>query len=183
MKMRTKWLRAFAAFALALAAAAQAQLYGVNPFSNSVGLPGQAGLFHLHPTTGAIVDGRVITLAGFTVTGANALATDPTTGLVYTVLKVAAVAGRVLATVNVATGAAIQVGNLGDNFATLAFRADGQLFGVTGDGATVGETLYLIDKATAAKTLARALGNGADGEVIAHNPNDNSFYHWSGNGT
>jgi hypothetical protein len=183
MKMRTSCLRALAAFVFTCAGGVQAQLYGVNPFTNAAAPLDQMGLFHLDPTTGVILDGRVITLAGFTVTGANALTTDPTTGLVYTVLKVSAVAGRVLATVNVATGVATQVGNLGDNFSSLAFRADGQLFGTTGDGAAVPETLYLIDKANAAPTFARTLGAGADGEVIAHNPNDNSFYHWSGNGT
>lgn len=52
---------------------------------------------------------------------------------------------------------------------------------MTGDGATVPETLYLISKSDATKALATALGNGADGEVIAYNPDDNSFYHWSGN--
>src|SRR5688500_8530720 len=120
MTMRTTWLRAFAAAVLAFAASAHAQLYGVNPFSNGVGLPGQYGLFGLNPTTGVIDNFRVITLAGFTVTGANAITLDPTTGQVYTILKVSAVSGRVLATINVATGVATQVGNLGDNFASLA---------------------------------------------------------------
>lgn len=125
----------------------------------------------------------MITLVGYTITGALAITRDPTTGLAYAILKAQGVNGRLLATIEVTSGAATLIGNLGDNFSSLAFRSDGQLFGVTGDGATVSETLYMIDKSNAGKTLITHLGHGADGEVIAYNPNDNSFYHWSGNGT
>ncbi len=188
MKTRTSWPRAIAAAALALglafSGAARAQLFGVNPFDNdNAAPPGSFGLFYLNPATGAITGGRVITMAGFTVVGAQALARDPTTGVVYAALTVTGSPTRMLATLNLASGVATLVGNLGDRFATLAFRADGQLFGVTGDGGLVPETLYLIDKATAATVIATALGNGDDGEVIAYNPSDNSFYHWSGNAT
>src|ERR1043165_3712002 len=123
------------------------------------------------------------TLAGFTITGMNGLATDPTTGVHYIILKVSGVSGRVLATVNVRTGVCTQIGNLGDNFATLAFNENGSLFGVTGDGASTPETMYRIDKATGAKTLFRTLGTGGDGEVITFCPDNHYFYHWSGNGT
>ena len=188
MKTRTAWLRGIAATALALglafSGAARAQLFGVNPFDNNAGAPpGSYGLYYLNPTTGAIVDGRVITLAGFTVVGAQALTLDPTTGLIYAVLTVQGSATRRLATISLASGVATLVGDLGDRFSTLAFRSDGQLFGVTGDGGIVPSTLYLINKATAARVVATTLGNGLDGEVIAYNPNDNSFYHWSGNGS
>lgn len=169
------------AFATMSSQAAVAQsLYGVNPFTNDSSALSANGLFHLDYNTGAVTDGRVVTVPGRTVTGLNALTRDPTTGTIYAVAKANAVAGRLLITVNVATGVAAEIGNLGDNFSSLAFRGDGQLFGVTGDGATVPETLYLINKADATKAVATALGNGADGEVIAYNPDDNSFYHWSG---
>lgn len=172
-----------AAAAMASSQSADAQsLYGVNPFNNAAPLS-ENGLVQLDYNTGAVVDGRVVTVSARTITGLNALTRDPTTGTIYAVAKANAVAGRLLITVNVATGAAVEIGNLGDNFSSLAFRSDGQLFGVTGDGATVPETLYLINKADATKAIATALGNGADGEVIAYNPDDNSFYHWSGNGT
>lgn len=166
---------------LASATVVHAQhLRGVNPFSNTaLTLPQTGGLFNLDPVTGAIFGGQAITLAGFTVTGANGLAVDPSTNEVYAILKVATVSGRVLAKLDLASGVATQVGNLGDNFASLAFRG-AQLYGVTGDGALTPETLYLIDKTSAAKTLATALGNGADGEVIAWNPADDMLYHWSG---
>ena len=103
--------------------------------------------------------------------------------MVYAILRANAVVGRLLVTLDVATGVGALVGNLGDNFSSIAFRGDGQLFGVTGDGATVPETLFTIDKATGVPTVATALGNGADGEVIAYSWANNTFYHWSGNGT
>lgn len=168
--------------AMAFAQGASAQnLYGVNPFTNDASALSANGLFHLDNNTGAVIDGRVVVVPGRTVTGLNALTRDPVTGTLYAVAKANGVAGRLLITLNVASGAGAEIGNLGDNFSSLAFRGDGQLFGVTGDGATVPETLYLIDKSDATKALATPLGNGADGEVIAYNPNDNSFYHWSGN--
>lgn len=160
-----------------------AQLYGTSPFQNAGGDGG--GLYRFDVDSGAYTlgSGTMMTLAGFTITGVNSVTIDPTTGIAYAVLKVSAVTGRVLATLNLQTGVATQVGNLGDNFSSLSFRADGQLFGVTGDGATVPETMYLIDKSNASKVIAVALGAGADGEVIAFNPQDGFFYHWSGNGT
>lgn len=154
-------------------------LYGVNPFANDNAAIQNQGLLYLNDTTGAITGGQVVVVSGLTITGLNSLTRDPTTGAIYAIAK--AGSGRRLITLNLATGAGVEVGNLGDNFSSLTFRADGQLFGVTGDGATVPETLYLIDKATAAKTIAVALGNGSDGEVIAYNP-DGFIYHWSGGG-
>ncbi len=122
-------------------------------------------------------------VVGHTVTGINSITTDPTTGVNYVILKETGVSNRVLATINMQTGACTEIGNLGDKFATLAFNANGTLFGVTGNGATVPETMYQIDKATATKTLFRPLGAGADGEIIAYCADDAKFYHWSGNGT
>lgn len=181
------------ALLLATAAAAAPRLFAVNPFNNGTEAqpqaskalgPGDYGFYELDPTTGAILVSRVITVPGRTITGAVALTADPTSGTLYAVAKASGLSGgRLLITLDPTSAVGVEVGNLGDNFSSLAFRSDGQLFGVTGDGATVPETLYLINKANASKTLATALGNGADGEVIAYNPNDNSFYHFSGGGS
>ena len=178
------------ALMLASAPAAKAQLYGASPFSNGP-THFEGALYEFDPDTLGWLAGRRIFLEGFTVTGVNGLTVHPNlappldenNGKVYAVLKVTGVSGRVLATVDPATGVATTVGNLGDNFASISFREDGQLFGVTGDGATVPETLYLIDKTNATKTVAAALGAGGDGEAIAYNPVDDRFYHWSGNAT
>jgi hypothetical protein len=150
-------------------------LAGASPFQDS--------LWTLTTPTYEVLKRLSPSLSGFTVTGINGIATDPISGTHYCILKVSGVSGRVLATINIQTGVCAEVGNLGDNFASLAFNANGTLFGVTGDGATVPETMYRINKIDATKTLFRALGAGADGEVILFNPDDNMFYHWSGNGT
>jgi hypothetical protein len=153
----------------------RALIWGSSPFQDS--------LWAIDTLSGAIVYRNAPNLPSFTITGINGIATDPTDGQTYCILKLSAVSGRVLARIDLTTGLCTQVGNLGDNFSSLSFREDGQLFGVTGDGATVPETLYLIDKNTAAKTVAATLGAGADGEIICYNRDDNFFYHWSGNGT
>ncbi len=124
------------------------------------------------------------TTAGFTVTKMQSINYDPVGHDVYIVYEVTGVAGRLLGKMDVNTGVITQVGNLGMKFATISFRKDGQMFGVTGNGQLPNpETLFLIDKNTAATTLAIALGNGADGEIISYNYDDDMFYHWSGNST
>jgi hypothetical protein len=120
--------------------------------------------------------------AGGSITGMNGIAKHPNTGDIYVVIKQTGVSGRVLGTLNTQLNLVNIIGNLGDNFASITFCGD-SLFGVTGDGATVPETVYLINTADASKTVYRALGNGADGEVICYNPTDDMIYHWSGNGT
>jgi hypothetical protein len=150
-------------------------IYGASPFQDS--------LWGIDTTSWTIVHRIAPSLPSFTITGITGMAYDPTTYQTYAILKLSAVSGRVLATINPVTGVCTQVGNLGDNFSSITFRADGQLLGATGNGATVPEALYLIDKNTATKTLLYAMGNGADGEVILFNRADDFIYHWSGNST
>lgn len=54
------------------------------------------------------------------------------------------------------------------------------LVGITGDGASIPESLFLLDQANASALFVMALGNGADGETIAYNPDDDLLYHASG---
>jgi Secretion system C-terminal sorting domain len=150
-------------------------IYGASPFQDS--------LWAIDTTNWTIVRRMGPTLPSFTITGINGMAYDPTTYKTYVILKLSAVTGRVLATIDLQTGVCTQIGNLGDNFSSITFREDGQLLGATGNGATVPEALYLIDKNTGTKTLLYAMGNGADGEVILYNRTDDFIYHWSGNGT
>jgi hypothetical protein len=121
--------------------------------------------------------------SGGAITGTNAIAKHPATGALYVVVKQSAVPGRVLGTLDLNTGVVSIIGNLGDNFSSLTFNGNNTLLGVTGDGASVPETVFRIDQSNASSTLLRALGNGLDGEVICYNPTDNMVYHWSGNGT
>lgn len=92
--------------AIAFAEGASAQnLYGVNPYANEAVSLATNGLFHLDNNTGAVIDGRVVVVPGRTITGLNALTRDPVTGTLYAVAKATGVTGRLLITVNVATGA------------------------------------------------------------------------------
>jgi len=127
-----------------------------------------------------------------TITGVTSITAHPTTGEIWGLLKVSGVTGRVLGRLDPLRGRAGQlrtlswttVGNLGNNFATLAFLPDGSLFGATGDGAaTDPESLFQIDPLTATATLVAPMGNGADGETLCFNSDDGKMYHWSGNGT
>ncbi|MCF8450983.1 MAG: T9SS type A sorting domain-containing protein [Taibaiella sp.] len=163
------------AFSQSSTSRSSAVFAGASPFQDS--------LWTMNVTDYQIVKRLAPSLSGFTITGINGIATHPATGEDYCILKLSGVTGRVLAKINIQTGVCTQIGNLGDNFSSLAFNANGTLFGVTGDGASVPETMYRINLTDASKTLFRTLGNGADGEVICYNTDDNKFYHWSGNGT
>lgn len=76
MKRLVNGLVGIALFAvIALPAAAQsAVLWGADSFTNS--------FFAINQTTGAAVTTRTVNLPGFTVTGINAVAHDPSSGLV-----------------------------------------------------------------------------------------------------
>jgi hypothetical protein len=86
------------------------------------------------------------------------------------------------------TGAAIDIGNMGQPMAGLAFDLNGVLYGISGDcalgcgGAAIAETLFTINIDNASLTNFQTLGNGDDGEAIAFNPLDGMMYHLSGVG-
>lgn len=141
---------------------------------------GDANLRTIDPTTAQTLSSTPMTLAGQTIDGATGLAVHPTTGQLFVVLRVSGVTGRVLGTVDPATGVVTQIGNLGDAFAGIAFSCAGVLYGVTGDGANVPESFFSINQTTGAATLISALGRGDDGETIGFNPVDNMMYHASG---
>lgn len=159
---------------LAFAAPALAQgdlLYTVNSTDNL--------LRTIDPANGTTTSSIAITTAAGSVGWCNGLAYDAITGRLFAILSMTG--GRRLATVDPATGAATVIGLLSDNFAGIAFRVDGTLYGVTGDGANTPESLFTIDTTTAAATLVRALGAGDDGETIGFGA-DLSLYHASGYG-
>jgi hypothetical protein len=183
MQLKFTALIAVVLAAFAITASAAPRLFGVDPFTNDNTCPGSFGLYEINPADASVVASTLITVPGRTITGANGLALDPTSGTAYAIVKAASVTGRLLITINLATGVGVEIGNLGANFSPLAFRPDGQLLGATGDGAAPSETLFFINKATAVTTLAFAMGNGADGEVIVYNPVDANLYHFSGNST
>lgn len=144
-------------------------LYAPSPFQNVV--------YRLDPVTYATLETLRPNFAT-AVSGSVAFANDPSDGTLWAVLKVNG--DRVLAHFDAMTGFYTQVAPLTDRFSSITFDAAGQLYGVTGNGATVPETLYKLDKGTGEATLVRTLGAGADGEVICFNPEDSKIYHWSG---
>ncbi len=144
----------------------------------------QDSLWGLDTTTYAVVQRMAPSLAGFTVTGIPGLAYDPIGHATYCLLRTTTLPNAtLLATIDLTTGVCAQVGNLNFSFSTITFRADGQLVGVVGDGGANAEKMYLIDKTTAATSLAAILGNGDTGEVICYSKSDGMLYHWSGNAT
>jgi streptogramin lyase len=161
-------------------------LYAVGPFSSTA--EGTGGLVRLNPLTGEAIEAKDITLAGMTLSGATGMAVDPTDGRVYVVLKISATTGRRLATLDIDTGVATDIGPLtlsGDveNLSSITFDDTGQLWGVIGDGGvTTSETLVTVNKVNGEMTVQTALGNGDDGETIEYNSADGLIYHRSGNG-
>ena len=88
-----------------------------------------------------------------------------------------------LYTIDLTSGVSTLIGATGVGpMAALAFSPAqaSSLYGVTGDGASTPETLFLLDKNTAAETFVLTLGNGDDGEAIGFNPTDGLIYHASG---
>ena len=186
--MKTKFLIALFLVFIAVKATAQnpyyqslenlssPPLFGSSPFQDS--------LWAWDTTNFQIVyRSSPVPSSGGSITGMNGITVHPCTGEIFVICKQTAVTGRTLGIFNPKNDTVSIIGNLGDNFSSISFREDGTLFGTTGDGANVPETMYEIDVATAIPTLAVALGNGADGEVIAYNRDDDQMYHWSGNGT
>jgi hypothetical protein len=149
---------------------AQAQtLYTVEPNDDQLRV--------LDPNTAETLDSITISVAGETVNGATGLATHPSTNVLYAILKLSGVSGRVLATINPTTGVATMIGNTGDSFASIAFDCNGVLYGVTGEEGSPPESLFTIDTTTAAPTFMLGLGAGDDGEAIGFNPTDGFMYH------
>jgi len=138
----------------------------------------------IDPLTGSTRLLITVTLSGATVVGANGLARDPTTGKLWALLQLQGQTGRQLVTINPANGVATSVGNTGDRFAGIAFRSNGTLYGVTGDGATVPTSLFTLNKSNGTPSLVMALsGGGTDaegGEALGFNPGDGLLYRASG---
>lgn len=139
----------------------------------------------IDPTDGStITEANVtITLAGFTVIGGTGLARHPRTETLYALLKVSGSSFRRLVTLDETTGIAIDIGDTVNRFAGMAFTADGTLYGITGDGGGIPESLFILSLVDASSTLVIELGAGSDGEKIAFNPTDGLIYHASGIGT
>lgn len=158
-----------------VAGMAQTNMYTVSPYQDSI--------WTMDTTTFTAISGVALTSSSGTVTGCNGLSTRPCTGDIYVAYKVSGAIGRFLGIVDPATGVITEVGNMGDNVAGIAFGSANHLYAVTGDGATVSESLFKVNIETGALTLFTAYGAGSDGETIAFCPDNGRIYHWSGRDT
>ena len=116
--------------------------------------------------------------------GVHGMAVHPLTADVYVTLRVGDLS--LLATLDLETGRATYIGDLGDEFATLAFTP-GSLVGVTTSTADHPSELFQIDPDTAQTTsllaLTQATGFGDKLEAIAYNPTDGLLYRAAGSGS
>ena len=76
----------------------------------------------------------------------------------------------------------LSLGNTSDKFAGIAFADDGTLYGVSGDGGIIPESLYTLSTVDASASFPTFLGNGSGGETLAFNPDDGLLYQASGIG-
>ncbi|MCW3071282.1 MAG: hypothetical protein JWO44_1172 [Bacteroidetes bacterium] len=120
--------------------------------------------------------------SGGAITGTLGIARNPNSGSIFVVCKQTGVPGRILGKLDVSTSTVNVIGDMGDKFSSITFRGD-SLIGVTGNGAAIPESLFLVDTLTASATFMATLGAGTDGEVICYNPAHDLIYHWSGNVT
>lgn len=140
----------------------------------------QDSLWTFYTSNYAITSRVSPSLAGFTITGVSALATSPVTGNSYCALRLNGFSSPELAQINTTTGVCTAIGSLGDNISSLAFNANGTLFGITDFTATTPYTMYRISLADASKTLLVTLTqvNPLSSEVIAFCPTKNLIYEW-----
>ncbi len=131
---------------------------------------------------GTLLETQSITWADNASASGNALAMDPTTGIAYAALKYTG-RDRFLVTLDMDTFVATTIDALPNGTASLAFDDAGLLYALTGDGGDTAETLWSIDKATAAATSLLTLGNGDDGESLSFDPATGMLIHTSGLGT
>jgi hypothetical protein len=137
-------------------------------------------LREIDPNTAVTIGSVVINYPAGTVLGGTGLATNPVTGELYALLRIMGQTGRELVTIDPDTGATVDIGNTGAQFASLAFDATGTLYGVTGEGGAAPETLFTISTTDATSSPVLPLGNGGDGEALGFNPVDGFLYHASG---
>ena len=128
--------------------------------------------------TGVETNALPVTLNGTLMQGCTGMALDPVTGNVYVVAKNGST--FTLAIIDLNTGVLSSPVTLPDKFAGITFDNAGTLYGVTGDGASTPETVYVIDRNNGTTNLLAQPGTGSDGEAIAYNSNNGLLYRYGG---
>jgi hypothetical protein len=136
-------------------------------------------LRRIDPYTGATLSATAMSVTNGRILSANGLATHPLTGELFAIVRTSNTS-RSLAKLDPQTAVATVIGALPDQFAGITFDRLGTLYGVTGDGGNVPETLYTLSTTTAQATLFLKLGNGTGGEAIGFHPPTGLLFHASG---
>ena len=136
--------------------------------------PHRNELYELSPTTATATLLGGLDIANDSVLGINGLATDPSDGSIYAIVRLRDTANRrmrELVTVDVNARVVTRIGTLSEEgVASLAFYPDGALYAATGDGGTNPESLWSVDKTDASMRLIIPMGDGNAGEAIAYIP-------------
>ncbi len=143
-------------------------------------------LYRIDPTDGSTLSTVNVTEDGSDIDGFNGLATDPTSGLLYAIIRPngSSTSQRYLATVDVTTGVATVIGDMGNRFSGIAFANDGTLYAATGNSATPDHTLFEIDKTDASsERLATLPTLGGGGQALAFNSDNGLIYRGAGYGS
>ena len=123
----------------------------------------------------AVGSSTTITLEGKDVRGGAGLATHPTTGVLFALLRIEG-EGRTLVTIDPSDGKATSIGSTVLRTAGIAFNSAGTLFAITGSGASVPNSIFTVNTSTAELTFVCSNGIGRNGSTIAFNPNDALLY-------
>lgn len=116
--------------------------------------------------------------------GTTGLAADPTTGLLWTVVKDGGGA-RILGSIEPTTGLVTTVGVFAEQIAGIAFDEAGGLWALSGQAGTTSNAVFTVSLVDASLTLQVDVGNdpaNTDGEALGFHPGDALLYRWSGNG-
>jgi uncharacterized repeat protein (TIGR01451 family) len=155
-------------FLAGLAAAPAARAQG--PALLSVSRDNQ--LRTIDPVTGRTLSSLPLTLGGLQVDGGAGLARHPVSGELFVLLRVAGQPGTELARLDPASGEAARIGNTGQLLHGLTFDADGKLYAVTAEAAS----LFLLNPRTGAARPIETPGAG-----LARLPEGaTALTHWRG---
>src|SRR5262249_7050708 len=139
-------------------------VYGI---SNGFDNPAGNQIYQINLANGDLSNIVQVTLPAFTVRRSTALAARPSDGALFAVVQTATggPGNRRLITVDPTTGVSTDIGPLSEAIASLAFRSNGTLYAVSGEGGAHPETLFTLSTSNATLTLACVLGNGDNGET------------------
>ena len=120
-------------------------IYGVSRNSSN--------LFEFNPNTGAVISSVPVVIDGVERTsGSTGITTDPNTGDVYIIYKGSGGISQ-LGTIDVTTGIGTSIGTTGMKFSGISFDNSGNLYAVSGDGATPSETLFVFDGGNSSSSI------------------------------